>query len=232
MINILTRTVQNPSTVQRIRLTQLTLLYRQLLPEIETGYCWTVWKIQLCETIKLLEVCYFTSQWTWFLPVGSDLIYTYWAWKWADLKFSSVSLGSKFIEKIRLTTQAKPTVKLFTSQIYYDCSCWYEEEETQTPQRLLYLKTYEWVFLEKYSVHHKWVNSEIQAFCQIPHLALSPVQWQNRLLPCLMLPDYLAATTQSLFTAHGARLGQLCTRGWGSFKGCQGAAPIPSVFPP
>lgn len=84
----------------------------------------------------------------WFLPVGLDLIYAYRAWKRAYLKFSSGSLGSKVIEKIRLTTQAKPTVKLFTSQIHYDCSHRYEEEETETPQRLLYLKTYEWVFLE------------------------------------------------------------------------------------
>lgn len=37
-----TMTLQNPSTVQTIHFTQLTLLYRQLLSEIETGYYWTV----------------------------------------------------------------------------------------------------------------------------------------------------------------------------------------------
>lgn len=34
----LTMTVQNPSTVQTIHFTQLTLLFRKLLSKIETGY--------------------------------------------------------------------------------------------------------------------------------------------------------------------------------------------------
>lgn len=204
-------TLQNPSTVQTIHFTQLTLLYRQLLSEIETGYYWTVWKIQLCGTIKLLEVCYSTSQWTWHVVSSSGLRSDLWTQS-LEISLSEIFLWI-FAISIHWKDQTNYTGKTHCETLHITDTLWLlslvRGRRNSDSTEVTLLKNLWMGISRKYNGHHKWVNSEVQAFCQhpYPHLALSPIQWQSRLLLCLILPDYLAAATHSLFNAWGIQFG-------------------------
>lgn len=167
----------------------------------------------------------------WFLPVG-------------EIWFMHTEVGNGLIWNFPLDLWDASSLKrsdelhrqnpLWSSSHYrYDCTHWYEEEETQTPQRLFYLKTYEWVFLENTMCTTNEQTQRSRHSASILTLTLPCHQYSDRTDFCPAWCSQIILQQQhspcSLHVEYS--LGQLCTRGWCSIKGCQGAAPVPSVFP-
>lgn len=228
-------TLQNPSTVQTIHFTQLTLLYRQLLSEIETGYYWTVWKIQLCGTIKLLEVCYSTSQWTWHVVSSSGFRSDLWTQS-LEISLSEIFLWI-FAISLHWKDQTNYTGKTHCETLHITDTLWLLSlvwGRRKIPRRSLYLKIYEWVFLENtMGTINEWTQRSRHS-ASILTLTLPCHPYSDRADFCsawcsqiILQQQHTPCSTHEEFS-----LGQLCTRGWCSFKDCRGSAPIPSVFPP